>query len=72
MMVGLRMLEGVQTGAFREQFGVAMEDIFGQQLHKMTSAGLLEKEGAVYRLSRQGILFGNDVFGEFVGVLTEV
>ncbi|AIQ65072.1 coproporphyrinogen III oxidase [Paenibacillus stellifer] len=72
MMVGLRMLEGVQTVAFREQFGVAMEDIFGQQLHKMTSAGLLEKEGAVYRLSRQGILFGNDVFGEFVGVLTEV
>lgn len=72
MMVGLRMLEGVRDEDFREQFGVSMEEIFGGQLHKMTSAGLLEKAGTVYRLSRQGILFGNDVFGEFVGVLTEV
>lgn len=72
MMVGLRMREGVSDSAFRSQFGKSLEDIFAASLHKMLSAGLLEQTGDTYRLSKQGILFGNDVFGEFVGALTEV
>ncbi|AIQ43089.1 radical SAM family heme chaperone HemW [Paenibacillus sp. FSL R5-0912] len=72
MMVGLRMREGVSDTAFRSQFGKSLEDIFAGSLHKMLKAGLLEQAGDTYRLSKQGILFGNDVFGEFVGALTEV
>ncbi|UQZ32968.1 coproporphyrinogen III oxidase [Paenibacillus sp. PK3_47] len=72
MMVGLRMRDGVSDEAFQVQFGRSMEEIFAQPLHKMLNAGLLEHEGGVYRLSKQGILFGNDVFGAFVGALTEV
>lgn len=72
MMVGLRMREGVSDTAFRSQFGKSLEDIFAGSLHKMLKAGLLEQSGETYRLSKQGILFGNDVFGEFVGALTEV
>ncbi|WP_379135080.1 radical SAM family heme chaperone HemW [Paenibacillus sp. sgz500958] len=72
MMVGLRMRDGVTDSAFQAQFGQSMEEVFGKPLHKMLSAGLLEHESGVYRLSKQGILFGNDVFGEFVGSLTEV
>ncbi|WP_342421360.1 radical SAM family heme chaperone HemW [Paenibacillus sp. FSL E2-0178] len=72
MMVGLRMREGVSDTAFRSQFGKSLEDIFAGSLHKMLKAGLLEQTGDTYRLSKQGILFGNDVFGEFVGALTEV
>lgn len=72
MMVGLRMREGVSDTAFRSQFGKSLEDIFAGSLHKMLKAGLLERAGDTYRLSKQGILFGNDVFGEFVGALTEV
>lgn len=72
MMVGLRMRDGVSDQAFRAQFGSSMEEIFAPSLHKMMNAGLLEREGDIYRLSKQGILFGNDVFGEFVGALTEV
>lgn len=72
MMVGLRMREGVSDTAFRLQFGKSLEDIFAGSLHKMLKAGLLEQTGDTYRLSKQGILFGNDVFGEFVGALTEV
>ncbi|MFD1772878.1 radical SAM family heme chaperone HemW [Paenibacillus rhizophilus] len=71
MMVGLRMREGINDKAFREQFDRQLEDVFGKPLQKMLNAGLLEREGGNYRLSRQGILFGNDVFGEFVGALTE-
>ncbi|KHL91708.1 coproporphyrinogen III oxidase [Paenibacillus sp. IHB B 3415] len=72
MMVGLRMREGVSDTAFRSQFGKSLQDIFAGSLHKMLKAGLLEQSGETYRLSKQGILFGNDVFGEFVGALTEV
>ncbi|KAI7256759.1 hypothetical protein KC345_g10930 [Hortaea werneckii] len=72
MMVGLRMREGVSGVAFRAQFGKSLEDVFAASLHKMLEAGLLEQAGDTYRLSKQGILFGNDVFGEFVGALTEV
>lgn len=72
MMVGLRMREGVTDTAFRAQFGRSLEDIFAAPLHKMLKAGLLEQEGDRYFLSKQGILFGNDVFGEFVGLLTEI
>lgn len=72
MMVGLRMREGVSERAFQAQFGKAITDVFARPLSKMLSAGLLEPSGDSYRLSKQGILFGNDVFGEFVGTLTEV
>ncbi|AIQ70550.1 radical SAM family heme chaperone HemW [Paenibacillus graminis] len=72
MMVGLRMREGVSDQAFRAQFGKSLQDIFAGSLKKMLAAGLIEQDGDTYRLSKQGILFGNDVFGEFVGVLTEV
>ncbi|MBW4080189.1 radical SAM family heme chaperone HemW [Paenibacillus sp. S150] len=72
MMVGLRMREGVSDQAFRAQFGKSLQDIFKGSLNKMLTAGLLEQDVDTYRLSKQGILFGNDVFGEFVGALTEV
>ncbi|WP_410514415.1 radical SAM family heme chaperone HemW [Paenibacillus sp. BR2-3] len=72
MMVGLRMRAGISDTAFQAQFGKSMEDVFRKSLHKMLAAGLLEQEGDIYRLSKQGVLFGNDVFGEFVGALTEV
>lgn len=72
MMVGLRMREGISDVAFKHQFGRSMEDIFGASLHKMLSAGLLDRTPEGYRLSKQGVLFGNDVFGEFVGALTEI
>ncbi|MDT3426601.1 oxygen-independent coproporphyrinogen-3 oxidase [Paenibacillus forsythiae] len=70
MMVGLRMRDGITDADFRKQFDQPLEEVFGGPLGKMLNAGLLEREGGSYRLSRQGLLFGNDVFGEFVGVLT--
>lgn len=70
VMVGLRVLEGISDDRFQRQFGVRLEDMFGEQLGKMLNAGLLERTAAGgYRLSRKGILFGNEVFAEFVGAL---
>ncbi|SFS61698.1 radical SAM family heme chaperone HemW [Paenibacillus sp. 453mf] len=70
MMVGLRMLDGVSSSRFEAQFGETIEDIFSGPLHKMVHAGLLDATGDGYRLSSQGVLYGNEVFAEFIGVLT--
>lgn len=70
LMVGLRVLDGVSGSRFREQFGISMEDVFAGPLNKMVGAGLLDATEDGYKLSSKGILFGNDVFGEFIGSLT--
>lgn len=70
LMVGLRVLDGVSGSRFREQFGISMEDVFAGPLNKMVGAGLLDAIEDGYKLSSKGILFGNDVFGEFIGSLT--
>ncbi|MFF2481616.1 radical SAM family heme chaperone HemW [Paenibacillus sp. NPDC058071] len=74
MMVGLRLLEGVRSSSFAAQFpGTTLEDKFGDVLDKMLKDGLLERidtaDGdTVYKLSDRGVLFGNDVFGAFIGL----
>lgn len=67
MMVGLRLLDGVNRQAFREQFGMELEEAFGPLLSRLTRKGLLEETLQGYRLSEAAIMYANDVFGEFVG-----
>ncbi|WP_068616187.1 radical SAM family heme chaperone HemW [Paenibacillus tuaregi] len=72
VMVGLRVLDGIQSRRFVEQFGISIEEKFRAPLNKMLKAGLLEKteEFEGYKLSEKGVLFGNEVFAEFIGSLT--
>ncbi|GAB6929539.1 radical SAM family heme chaperone HemW [Paenibacillus sp. JCM 10914] len=70
LMVGLRVLEGVDRERFQQQFGISMDEVFAAPLNKMVSAGLLDVTEEGYRLSSKGILFGNDVFAEFIGSLS--
>lgn len=66
MMVGLRMLNGVSRARFRELYGRELEDVFGEALKELLDKQLIEHHVDDYRLTGQGILFGNDVFGAFV------
>ncbi|MCM3339636.1 radical SAM family heme chaperone HemW [Paenibacillus sp. MER TA 81-3] len=71
MMVGLRLLEGVSSDRFAEQFGGALLDkVFAAPLKRLLKQGLIEVTSEGYRLTEQGLLFGNDVFGSFVGLLS--
>lgn len=67
MMVGLRMLKGVSRTEFMEQFDCGLERVFGPALQKLLSRNLLEPTEDGYRLSAQGLLFGNEVFAAFIG-----
>ncbi|WP_336771694.1 radical SAM family heme chaperone HemW [Paenibacillus sp. MMO-58] len=76
MMVGLRLLKGVRVSDYAAQFeGQKLEDKFGPIIEKLLKDGLLEKvleEGdTVYKLTDKGVLFGNDVFGSFIGLEEE-
>ncbi|MFS0727497.1 radical SAM family heme chaperone HemW [Paenibacillus sp. 1P07SE] len=71
MMVGLRLLEGVSSADFTRQFpGRSIEGQFGDILMRLHDDGLLETTdgGARYRLTEQGVLLGNEVFGAFISV----
>lgn len=71
MMVGLRLLEGVNTASFKKQFpNTTIEDQFGKVIDSLIDKGLLAKfekaEFTVYRLTDTGLLLGNEVFGAFL------
>jgi putative oxygen-independent coproporphyrinogen III oxidase len=66
MMVGLRMLSGIREEDFVRQFGRSMEEPFGKELHQLVGKGLLERTPEGYRLSKTGIVFGNEVFAQFL------
>lgn len=71
MMVGLRLLEGVRVSSFAAQFGgQSLEDKFGSVIAKLLDDGLLERlreeDDTIYRLTDQGVLLGNEVFGAFI------
>ncbi|MFD0692851.1 radical SAM family heme chaperone HemW [Paenibacillus sp. GCM10027628] len=66
MMVGLRMLEGVRNADFMSQFGVTIESQFEATLDGWLRKQLLERTADGYRLSKQGILLGNEVFASFL------
>jgi len=66
MMVGLRMMQGVTRAHFQEQFGAELDEVYAPQLSKLLQAGLIEATADGYKLSDRGVLFGNDVFAEFI------
>ncbi|WP_274363379.1 radical SAM family heme chaperone HemW [Paenibacillus thermotolerans] len=65
-MVGLRLLSGVRRADFRAQFGLEMEERFGDTLRRLQRDGLIEESQDGYRLSPKGIFLGNEVFGAFL------
>jgi len=70
MILRLRLLEeGITVGEFSERFGLDMQQIYGEQIHKLIDFGLLEWRGKNLErlcLSDRGILLGNQVFLEFI------
>lgn len=71
MMLGLRLLDkGIVDDEFRLKFSRSPLDVFGREIADLIHAGLLEENpGPVggWRLTRRGLLLGNQVFMQFVG-----
>jgi oxygen-independent coproporphyrinogen-3 oxidase len=71
MMVGLRLLEGVDRRAFAAQFGADkhLDTLFAKPLENLLLKKLIVATEYGYQLSELGVTLGNVAFGEFVGHL---
>ena len=66
LMMGVRLAEGVTELDFRARFGVGLAEIYGSTVARLAGAGLVLWDGNCLRLSPQGRLLGNQVFGAFL------
>lgn len=66
MFLGLRMMEGISKKKFQNEFGVSMEEIYGEQLQKLQRQGLLTQEKEMILLTEAGIAVSNYVLIEFL------
>lgn len=66
MFLGLRLTEGVSKAEFHRQFGVSMEQIYGEVIRKNTDKGLLIDEAGYVCLTREGMDLSNYVMAQFL------
>lgn len=66
VMLGLRLVAGVDAAAFRRRFGVTLREAYPREIDEFVEAGLLVEDAAGIRLTRRGRLLGNRVFAAFL------
>lgn len=66
MMLGLRLIGGVDFAAFEARFGVPMKRIYAREIEELEREGLLEMDERGIRLTPRGRLLGNRVFAAFL------
>ena len=67
MILGLRLLDGMDLGVASAQVGADLEAIYGTEIAELTDLGLLERTNGVLRLTSGAYLIANQVFTRFVG-----
>lgn len=66
LFLGMRMMRGVDVREYNELFGVDLRAEHRDELDRFREAGLVEFDGDLIRLTRNGALMSNEVFAAFV------
>ena len=66
MIMGLRLLDGIDRDVFKDRFNCSMESIYHDEIRKLKNQGLLTEDGNKIYLTKKGINLGNKVFLEFI------
>ena len=69
--LGLRLNAGVEVAALQREFGSAMVAPALEVVSRLVETGLLTFDGQTVRLTARGRLLSNDVFQEFLGLVTK-
>ncbi|BAU27171.1 oxygen-independent coproporphyrinogen-3 oxidase [Aneurinibacillus soli] len=69
MIMGLRMMSGVDEAVFSERFGVPLTHVFGDSMADLIEMGLLMRVDGRVCLTKKGIPLGNEVFARFLGLV---
>ena len=66
LFLGLRLTMGVCLREYKARFGVDVTEKYADELDRLKDAGLIEFDVGSLRLTRNGMLFSNEVFAVFV------
>lgn len=66
MFLGLRMMEGVSKQEFFENFGISMQEMYGDVLKKWENQNMLYQDDKSVRLTEEGIDICNMIFLDFL------
>ncbi len=66
VFLGMRKMEGISRREFKENFGVSIEERYGQGIRRMLADGLIEESGEYLHLTSKGIDVSNYVFAEIL------
>lgn len=66
MILGLRLINGINIESFKKRFGKDVFNLFGKQIRKLIERELLQFDEGSLRLTRKGLDLANQVFVEFV------
>ncbi len=66
LMMGFRMLKGVDAKAFKDRFGLDLEKEIGQVFSRWEKRGLAFRCGSFYALTKDGILYLNTFLNEII------
>lgn len=72
MILGLRLMEGVNKNSFSSRYKRDIQTVFGGVLGSLNERGLIQITDETIKLTDKGILFGNNVFASFLGVLEDI
>ncbi|ASN05180.1 radical SAM family heme chaperone HemW [Virgibacillus necropolis] len=66
MFLGLRKREGVSKLKFEQKFSVSVKELYGDAIKQLVEKGWLYDRADEISLTPEGILFGNNVFAQFL------
>jgi oxygen-independent coproporphyrinogen-3 oxidase len=62
LILGLRLIDGIELSAFAERHGRTVDDVYGNVIDEFMMNGLLERDGMRLRLTARGRLLSNELF----------
>jgi putative oxygen-independent coproporphyrinogen III oxidase len=66
LFLGLRKKAGISKRKFERKFHQPIENVYGETIQHLITAGLMLEESDVLRLSKKGLFIGNEVFEAFL------
>ena len=66
LILGLRLISGIDKEEFRKKFEIPVEDIYPQQIERFVNLGLLHNDKVMIRLTSKGLDLANLVMAEFI------
>lgn len=72
LMMGLRLKEGISLDSFRARFDVDLATLYEQVIRELEELALVEWHIGSLRLTRKGLLLGNEVFQRFLSASKDI